>query len=79
MGPQDSLPAQPGNSQADQETAGATQLIGDMVMSLEGLARQFPDIAADAREAKLLFVKMMQTIVGAQRGPEGPIAPAIMG
>lgn len=73
------LPAQPGNTQADAATGDATRLIGDMIMSLEGLSRQFPDAAPAAREAKMALVKMTQTIVSSQRGQEGPVAPAIMG
>lgn len=63
----------------DDQTKGATDLIGNIVMSIEGLARQFPEIGEDARNIKMALVNMVQTIVGSARGPEGPVSPAMLG
>src|SRR5207344_3074559 len=49
---------------------GASRQLRDVIAGIEAVARQFPETAEASSAAKMAVVEMLQSIVGAQRGPE---------
>ena len=69
-------PAQPSIEEAMQ---GASRQLHDLIAGIEAVARQFPETSEAASAAKMAMVEMLQSIVGAQRGPESNVPPPVLG